>query len=149
MGIARTVSITKKMLRDFTGHASILLMKYRPTPDQCAALLSEMMHAHGSLHGKAVTRARLSLKTLRRVCCRRALRDKFFEDLATALLDWGWVFITGPNDRYGLLAETSLEGWTRVTSASIAEVLKEVRRGEFDFDALEERLEDDLDDDAA
>jgi hypothetical protein len=138
------------MLTSYKRYASLhIMIKYRPTPDQCAALLSEMMHAHGSLHGKAVTRARVSLKTLRRVCCRRALRDKFFEDLATSLLDWGWVFITGPNERYGLLAETSLEGWTRVTSASIADVLKKVRRGDFDFDVLEEKLdEDDVDDDA-
>jgi hypothetical protein len=124
-------------------------MKYRPSPDQCAALLSEMMRAYGVQREKALTRGRVSLKTLRRVCGRRALRETFLEDLATSLLDWGWVLVIGPTERYGLLAETSLEGWPRVTSAAIADVLKQVQTGDFDFDALESKLTEDVDDDAA
>ncbi len=122
------------------------MIPYRPTIDECAALLNELMRAHGLQRGKAITRGRVSLKTLRRVCGRRALRERFIEDLATALLDWGWILVVGPGERYGLLAGTSLEGWPRVTSSSITTLLSEVRRGNFDFASLESEFEDETDD---
>lgn len=123
-------------------------MKYRPSADECAVLLGAALRRHAEEAGKEITRARFTEKSMRRICGRRMLRGAFLDDLATAMLDREFVLMQGSR-YYGVLKETSLEGWTRVTSTPIAEELGLVRDGN-DIerrDALNQ-LEDILDGDA-
>ncbi len=77
------------------------------------------------------------------------LRGVFLEELTAAMLDRDWVLLQGTR-YYGVLRETSLEGWTRVTSSGIADELRAVRNGT-DQDRMEtlERLDADLEDDGS
>ena len=104
-------------------------MMYQPSAAETAVLTVHLIRAYDEENDKATTRARVSTKTLRRISMRTILREAFVEEWIDAVGRLGWTaFPIG--DHFALIQSKAIDGWPRIGSARISEVLQRVRRGD-------------------
>jgi hypothetical protein len=83
---------------------------------------------------RRVSRARMSQNTIRRLSGRSQISNDFLVEVQEHLLAAGWVlFCIGPT-YYALIKLESVQGWNRISTKRIAEDLKKVRRGIFQWE---------------
>ncbi|MGU3557954.1 hypothetical protein [Methylobacterium radiotolerans] len=116
--------------------------KYQPTPSETATLVVHLISEYAREKAKATTRARISQQTLRLISSRTHLRSRFKDDWAEAMELIGWLSIP-VGDNFAIIKTDTTDGWPRIGSKRIAEVLKRVHRGDVGIIAeIEEGLED-------
>ena len=112
---------------------------YKPEPRQCALLLARLLEAKGETRSRALTRARISELTLKRLW----VRNEVTAGLLRAVNEWlthaGWVVFRAGGS-YAALQISVIESWPRTSSKRLAGELREVQRGTFDFGPLERLL---------
>jgi hypothetical protein len=108
----------------------------RPTKRQCAMLIAHLLKIKGEEGGRDVTRARLSPSTLQRLLGRRSISPQLLAEIGEWLIRAGWI-IFAAGGSYGVIRLEVVEGWNRVSSKLISDVIDGVGRGQFDFGTLE------------
>jgi hypothetical protein len=108
----------------------------RPTERQCAMLIVHLLATKKAETEREVTRARLSSVTVQRLFGRRQISAKFLGEVCEWLFPVGWVmFFAGTT--YAVVKMDVVQGWGRISSKRIGDVIEKAGRGEFDFDPLE------------
>lgn len=109
---------------------------HRPNERQAALLIAHLLATKQEEVAKDVTRARLTEATLQRLFQRQRITPDFLAEVQEWLYRAGWVlFFAGKT--YAVIRLDAVQGWGRVSSKRIADALKAVEKGEFDFDKLE------------
>jgi len=103
--------------------------RYRPTPAETATLTVFLIQDYSADRGKATTRIRLSANTLRSLSNRVTLRHVFVDDWIEELEVLGWLSVKYA-DCFALIETKSIEGWGRVSSKRIKNILKRVHSGD-------------------
>lgn len=121
------------------------------TSYQAALLILRAHEAYQAESDRALTRFRLSRKTMRRLSGRTNLRDAFIDDVKEEMIEFGWaMFPVG--DQYALLKLDRVDSWQRIAAGRIASELRNAIESpdSFDFDSLEDRflarVDDEVDD---
>jgi hypothetical protein len=103
-------------------------------------LVLRVMQAREQETNREVSRARISQSTIRRLCGRSQIGGDFLVEIQEILLAAGWCFfLVGPS-YFAIIKVKSVEGWGRISSKRIADELKSVPRGQFNFENLEPLL---------
>ena len=102
--------------------------KHRPTPYETARLTIHLVKAFDEEHERKTTRFRLSQKTLRLIALRSSLRDVFIEEWRDELAGLAWAAFR-IDDNFGLIERGTVNGWTRIGSARITDILRCLRQG--------------------
>jgi hypothetical protein len=106
---------------------------HQPDAQECAILLVLLVQAKEGQSGKGYSRIRVAEITLKRLWRRHRLDDEFLREVQEWLFRAGWaLFYAGTT--FALVQSRSVEGWPRVSSKRLADTLKEVAEGTFDFD---------------
>lgn len=79
------------------------------------------------------TRVRLSETTLKRLWCRHRLKEEFLADVSEWLFRGGWSLFFAKNT-FAAVKTSVVADWPRLSSKRLDAVIKEVEKGEFDFD---------------
>jgi hypothetical protein len=88
---------------------------YQPTANECAVAVLQLLHAKMAETGRAVTRARLSEITLRRLWVRSRITDDLLREIQEHLVQAGWsLFWAGTS--YAIISIAAVEGWGRISS---------------------------------
>jgi hypothetical protein len=95
---------------------------------ECAILLLLLI---GSREG--TTKVRLSEITLKRLWGRHRLKEEFLEEVREWLIRGGWSLFYARNT-FGAVRNAVVENWPRLSSKRLADVLKQVEEGVFEFD---------------
>jgi hypothetical protein len=95
---------------------------------ECAILLLLLIDTR-----EGTTRVRLSEITLKRLWGRHRLNDEFLEDVREWLIRGGWSLFYAKNT-FAAVRNTVVENWPRLSSKRLADVLKQVEEGVFEFD---------------
>jgi hypothetical protein len=112
---------------------------YKPVPREAALLLLLALKERGDRRGKAVTRARLSRVTLKRLWNRENLPEPWLVEVNDWLLSAGWTLVYA-GTTFGIVKKDVVQNWPRVASKHLHSVIEEVTRGEFNFSQLESLL---------
>jgi hypothetical protein len=112
---------------------------HRPTAREAALLVLLLLQTREQETGKAVTRARLTEITLRRLWGRTRISSELVLEVQEDLLHAGWVLFWAGSS-YAIIQVSSVEGWPRISSKRINDKLDQIRRGKFDFGELEPLL---------
>jgi hypothetical protein len=98
------------------------------------------MQAREQEVNREVSRARISQNTIRKLCGRSQIANDLLLEIQEYLLAAGWsLFCLGPT-YYALIKVKNVEGWGRISSKRIADELKAVSLGRYDFEQLEPLL---------
>ena len=112
---------------------------YQPSSRECAMLLLHLIEAKESEAGKEVSRAGISEATLRRLWCRSRITTEFVHEVQEWLFIAGWVlFFAGST--YAVIKREVVDAWLRISAKRLDPDIRQVRRGRFDFDELEDLL---------
>lgn len=110
------------------------------SPQETALLVALLLKKSGQ------KRARVSTETIRRLSQRKQLRGAFIELLEKYLDVLGLILIEIERGGYGLIPSSALEGAPAITAKKyLADVLDRLRRGEIDFDDIQNEINDDID----
>ena len=116
-----------------------------PTAQECALLLLRLLEVRDGQ--SPVSRVRLSDLTLRRLFGRNRLGPELLEEVQEWLARGGWTLFSA-GSTYAAVRVGAVTSWSRVSSKRMADELKNVRDGSFDFNTLGYLLgTDDLPDD--
>ena len=120
---------------------------YQPDGQECALLLLSLVGKKEKEIKREIARVRLAELTLKRLWSRQRLTDQFLHEVQEWLFRAGWVlFYAGTT--FALVKVVAVEGWPRLTSKLMADELRQVARGEYDFLSLYSMLiVDEKDDD--
>jgi hypothetical protein len=120
-------------------------MKKRPqllNGQECAIALLRLIEIRNE-EAPPVSRIRLSELTLRRLWGRDRLTRELLEEVQEWLSRAGWViFFAGRT--YAAIRTSVVLSWSRLSSKRMAEELKSIRAGDFDFDGQIHLIENDL-----
>lgn len=109
---------------------------YLPSPRESATLIAHLLITARAESGRAMTRARMAPKTVKRVCNRERLHEGFVDDVALFLLnDHGLVLIptsVNGSDVFALMEQDVVSTWTSLTSKPIRDDLKRLREATTD-----------------
>lgn len=87
------------------------------------------------------TRARVSIKTVRKLSQRKYLRVAFIDNLIDELDDLGFIFIELSRGGFGLIPASSLDGAPAITVKKfLKDDLKRLRKEEINFTDIEDEL---------
>lgn len=111
----------------------------QPDGRQCAMLVAHLLTTKQSEVGKEVTRARLTESTLRRIFVRQQITPGFLLEVQEWLFRAGWALFPA-RGTYAAVKVKVIGGWGRISSKRIADELRKVARGQFDFSSLETLL---------
>lgn len=124
------------------------MTKFRfPDPRECAILLLLLARAQEN-RTKEITRFRLSEITLKRLWHRSRITEDLLKDVQEWLAQAGWTIFYAAGV-YALIRVDVVENWVRLSSKRLADELKQVGNGTFDFERhahLIARDQDDSDD---
>jgi len=102
-------------------------------------LLLHLIKAKESEAGKEVSRAGISEATLRRLWCRSRITTEFVHEVQEWLFIAGWVlFFAGST--YAVIKREVVDAWLRISAKRLDPDIRQVRRGRFNFDELEDLL---------
>lgn len=110
-----------------------------PDGRQCAMLVAYLFTTKQSEAGKEVTRARLTENTLRRIFVRQRITPEFLLEVQEWLLRAGWALFPA-GESYAAVKVRVVSGWGLISSKRIADELRKVAWGQFDFSSLETLL---------
>lgn len=106
---------------------------------EAALLLLRVFELRNAKREKPMTRAKLTAAMLKMLWKRPRLAPEFLQDVADWLLIAGWVFFyAGPT--YAAVRVNAVKNWPRVSTTSIKPELKQVAKGNYDFDEREHLL---------
>ena len=117
------------------------------SPEEAALLVALLFHRAGE------HRARISLKTIRRLAQKEHLRQSFLTRVTAELDDIGLTLIENDRGGFGLIPHQALNGAPTITAKRfLIEDLRKLKSGEIDFNDIRTELydgedSDDLDDD--
>lgn len=115
---------------------------HQVTAREGAMLIAHLVERKSAEARKQVTRCRLTEMTLRSLLQRKLITPEFLIDVQNWLFQAGWVlFFAG--ESYALVRLSVVNAWMRIGSKRITIDLKEVARGTFEFQALENLLVED------
>lgn len=108
----------------------------QPDAKECALILAVMLNRSG------LSRCRISRTTIRMIGRRNNLRSAHVVSLTAALVDRSWILCELDSGGFGAIKTKSLEAAKPVTGKKYltAEERAAIKRGNIDFDALEEEL---------
>jgi hypothetical protein len=111
------------------------------TSRQVAVLIVHLVLAYDKEKGKTTTRFRISGRTLRALSSRVHLRESLINEVIDEMSAWGWaMFPVG--DHFALIRVEVVDGWPRIASKRIREVLRRAHEGdESVFNEIELSLE--------
>ena len=111
------------------------------TDRQCALMILRSLQERGDRRkdGKALTRARFSKLTLKRLCQRQTITQAWIDRVNEPLMTAGWVLIDA-GTTYGAVKVNVVENWPRAISKNLRTELDQVKNGTFDFDRHEKLL---------
>jgi len=110
------------------------------TTQQAALILLYALKERGERRGKELTRARLSLATLKRLWNRETLSEAWLAEVNDWLLSAGWTLVHA-GTTFAIVKKSVVENWPRVAASRIQDVLDQVLSGRFEFDQLEHLLQ--------
>jgi hypothetical protein len=116
--------------------------RYKPTARECTLLFLRLIEAREGTTRKAMTRVRLSEITLKRLWNRERLDMPFLAEVEEWFLTAGWALIYA-GTTYAAVKIDAVQNWPRVSSKRLAEEIKQVRSGRFNFEDLERLLASD------
>jgi hypothetical protein len=93
---------------------------FQPDARQAAMLVLHLLHPDRT--GR-VTRARLTELTIRHLWNRTRVQEGFLLDVQEILLKAGWAFFWAGSTSYGIIRQSAVEGWPRISSKRIREDL--------------------------
>jgi hypothetical protein len=93
---------------------------FQPDARQAAMLVLHLLHPDRT--GRQVTRARLTELTIRHLWNRTRVQEGFLLDVQEILLKAGWAFFWAGSS-YGIIRQSAVEGWPRISSKRIREDL--------------------------
>jgi hypothetical protein len=99
---------------------------------ECAVVLLRLVEIRNE-DAPAASRVRLSELTLRRLWGRDRLSRELLEEIQEWLSRAGWVFFFAGRT-YAAIRTSAVLSWSRLSSKRMAEELKSIRAGDFDFD---------------
>lgn len=111
------------------------MKKLRPRlldAQECALLLLRLLEMRNE-ESPAVSRVRLSELTLRRLWGRDRISRELFEETQEWLSRGGWSLFYA-RTTYAAVRTSAVLSWSRLSSKRMAEELKQIRDGDFDFD---------------
>jgi hypothetical protein len=109
---------------------------------ECAVVLLRLIEIRNE-DAPAASRVRLSELTLRRLWGRDRLNRELFEEVQEWLSRAGWVlFFAGTT--YAAIRTSVVLSWSRLSSKRMAQELKSIRAGDFDFDGHIHLIESEL-----
>ena len=111
-----------------------------PDAQECAVLLLVLLELRNQ-EAPTVTRVRLSILTLQRLWGREKITQELLEEAQEWLSRGGWTLFYA-RTTYAAIRTTAVLGWARLSSKRMAEELRQVRAGNFDFDRHSHLLED-------
>ncbi len=112
---------------------------YQPTARECALLVLRMLQAKVDDSGRAVTRARLSEVTLRKLWVRSGLTNDLLSDIQEILIHGGWaLFWAGTS--YAIIKLDAVEAWGRISSKRLEAEIEDVKYGRYEKFAELEKL---------
>ena len=100
---------------------------------ECALLLLRLLEKRNE-EAPAVSRARLSEMTLRRLWGRDRISRELLEEIEEWLWRGGWSLFYA-RTTFGIIKTSAVLSWARLSSKRMAEELEQVRQGTFDFDS--------------
>ena len=105
------------------------------TDQQCALMILLSLQERGARRkdGKALTRARFSKLTLKRLCQRQTITQAWIDRVNEPLMTAGWVLIDA-GTTYGAVKVNVVENWPRAISKNLRTELDQVKSGTFEFD---------------
>jgi hypothetical protein len=112
---------------------------YKPDGREAAMLLLRAIEERGNRRGKALTRARLSRVTLKRLWNREQLTDSWLDEVNEWLLSAGWTLVYAGRT-FGAVKTDVVENWPRIASKYLNPDINKVKQGSFDFSQLEHLL---------
>jgi len=118
-----------------------------PDPQECAILLLLLATAQEN-RTKEITRFRLSELTLKRLWHRSRITVDLLEEVQEWLARAGWTIFHAAGV-YAMVRVDVVENWVRLSSKRLADELKQVGNGTFEFEKhahLIARDQDDSDD---
>lgn len=107
--------------------------------EQCALVVLKALDKKGERRGKELTRARISVATLKKLANRETVTPQWIDQINEWLLSAGWMLIRAPST-YAAIKVSVIENWPRVASKLLAEELEAMKRGAFDFKTLSHLL---------
>ncbi|WP_354098707.1 hypothetical protein [Bradyrhizobium sp. S3.2.12] len=115
-----------------------------PEARQCAILLL-LLAAHQENSTKSITRFRLSELTLKRLWQRNRITDELLKEVQEwlARADWTIFYAAG---LYAMVRIDAVENWDRLSSKRLANELKQVGNGTFDYEKHAHLIASDQDD---
>jgi hypothetical protein len=112
----------------------------KPNPFETALLLLSLVESREERLkeiGKEgrVSRFRMSETTLKRLANRKRIPEDYLFELQEWLFEVDWsLFFTGST--YAMIKSDAIDGWVRLGSKRIADRLRAVEQGTFDFNTL-------------
>jgi hypothetical protein len=113
--------------------------RYAPNARECALLLLRLIQAKESETGRALSRFRVAEISLRRIWGLHRITPEFVDEVNEWLLRAGRTLFFAGNS-YGVIMTSAVESWSRLSSKRIAQEIKEVLAGAYDFATLEQLL---------
>ena len=106
-----------------------------PDAQECAILVLRLIELRNQEKPEAapVSRVRLSELTLRRLWGRDRISRELLDEVQEWLSRGGWSLFFA-KETYAAIRTTAVSGWSRLSSKRMADDLKRVRAGDFDFD---------------
>jgi len=103
-----------------------------PDPQECAVLLLRLLELRNE-ESPGASRVRLSELTLRRLWGRDRISRELLEETQEWLSRGGWSLFYA-RTTYAAIRTSAVLSWARLSSKRMADDLKLVRAGSFDFD---------------
>lgn len=116
-----------------------------PDAQECAILLL-LLARSGENRSKEITRFRLSEITLKRLWHRSRITDEHLKDVQEWLLRAGWTIFFAAG-LYAMMRVDVVENWIRLSSKRLADELKQVTDGTFDYEKYAYLIASDQNDD--
>lgn len=125
---------------------------HRISPREAALMTVLLVRVFQEDRGKATTRARVSLRTLRRLSGRGALRSIFIQEWTEELADLGWHAFP-LEEHFAIIKDDAVSTWPSIAARRIEDEIEKAKRGDvkalraLERDLIAEReAEDEADD---
>jgi len=106
---------------------------------ESALLLLRLIESKETESGRALSRFRVAEISLRRIWGRQRITPEYVGDVNEWLARAGRTLFFAGNS-YGVIMTSAVESWSRLSSKRIAQEIKEVLAGAYDFATLEQLL---------
>jgi hypothetical protein len=101
----------------------------RPDPEEVAFLTVENVDRYEDEKGKAVSRLRMAMNTLRAISMRETIRDSFVEEWSDELQRLGWIVFRRRED-FLLVKVEKADNWTKIASKRVKDILDDLAEGD-------------------